>query len=136
MAGAVVSTQRLARSCCLSPGSGLAPRPRGLAAGSDLRVEPAGERLAVLDRLPDPVFRLDRLQPGPGLPVAAGHQPLAAQEVAAWVIGRVTRGDALEARLRHLVALLDEGGDDPRQLFAVLSSDRIAKAVELIGRHL
>src|SRR5205814_7535888 len=117
-------------------GSGLAPRPRGLAAWSDVRVPPAGERLAVPDRLPHTVFRLDRLQPGAGLPVATGHQPLAAKEVAPRVIGRVSRGDAPEARFRHLVALLDEGTDDPSQLFALLSRDRIAIAVQLIGRHL
>ena len=52
------------------------------------------------------------------------------------MVGWVSRGDALEARFRHLVALLDEGADDPSQLFAVLSGDCIAIAVELIGRHL
>src|SRR6266550_1650271 len=51
------------------------------------------------------------------------------------MIGSVAQGDALEARFRHLVTLLDEGADDPSQLFAVLSRDRVAIAVELIGRH-
>jgi len=52
------------------------------------------------------------------------------------MIGRVAGGDPLEARLGHLVAIFDERGDDPGQLYAVLAGDRIAKASELIGGHL
>ena len=75
------------------------------------------------------------MQPGTGLPVPARHQPLASQQLATWMVDRVSGGDPLEARLGHPVAVLDEGGDDPSQLFAVLSGDRIAEAGELIGRH-
>src|SRR5438477_2799941 len=113
-----------------------AARPCGEPARPDVRVEPAGEWLAGLDRIPDALFRLRTLKPGPRFPVSPCHQSLAPQELAARVIGRVSGWHALEARLGDLVAILDERGDDPGQFFAVLAGDRIAKASELIGGHL
>src|SRR6202140_5682708 len=114
----------------------LAGRPRGLAARAYLRIEPAGQRLAVLDRRSETLFGLDRVQPGTGLPVPACHEPLASQQITAWMIGRVTGRDPFEARLGPLVAVRDKGGDDPIEFLAFLSGNRIAVAGELIGRHL
>src|ERR1700737_2047943 len=134
IAGAVVSTSdSLARDERILRRS--AHLPRGLAAGAHLGVEPAGQQLALLDRLPDAVFCLDGMQPGTGLPVPACHEPFAAQEVAARMIGGGSGGDAAGARLGHLVAVLDQGGDDPGELFAALSTHGITEASELIGRH-
>src|SRR5260370_14164172 len=105
--------------------------PRGFAARAYLRVEPGGQRLAVPERLPDAVFCLDGLPPGTRLPAPACHEPLAAHELAARMIGRVSGGDAFEARLGHLIAVLDQPADGPSHLFAVLSGDRVAQTREL-----